>query len=85
MHGQCRFLLRARQCLVSVDFMVDVDTMLLAADPTYTTVLAAALNHAMARNAQARADYARIWGREWTPVGNGAEIDDRCDAVGTVR
>ena len=57
--------------------MVNVDAQMLEADPEVTLVAACFLNHAMARNPAAREAYARIWGTEWQPLGNGMEIDDR--------
>lgn len=57
--------------------MVDVDSLMLNADPEVTLVAACYLNSAMARNPVARDAYARIYGCEWTPLGNGMEIDDR--------
>lgn len=59
----------------------DSDATVLAADPTVTTCLAAYLNAAMARDASARAAYAAQWGAEWSPLGNGHEINDGASSV----
>lgn len=51
-----------------------------------TTTLAAYLNAAMARDPMARMAYAVMHGTEWSPLGNGAEINDGATATaGTVR
>ncbi|MGN6106311.1 MAG: hypothetical protein ACTHU0_14485 [Kofleriaceae bacterium] len=58
---------------------------MLAADPTCTTLLAAALNGAMSRDAEARARYLAIYGEEWSSLGNGAEVrDDASTRASTV-
>ncbi len=52
----------------------------------HTTVLAAYLNAAMANDAMARMAYALMYGAEWSPLGNGATINDGASTVaGTVR
>jgi hypothetical protein len=56
--------------------MADVDTMVLKADPTTTTMLAAHLNAAMAQSHDAQEAYARIYGVQWSALGNGAAIND---------
>lgn len=60
--------------------MADVDSLVLQADPTVTTIIAAHLNAAMARNEVARAAYARIYGESWESLGNGIEINDTATA-----
>lgn len=66
--------------------MANVDSMVLAADPTVTTYLAAYLNAAMSRDASARDAYARIYGAEWSAIGDGTEINDTTSATSaTVR
>ena len=66
--------------------MADTDSKVLAANPTVTTCLAANLNAAMARNPEARAAYAALWGVEWAPLGNGCEINDTASSTAvTVR
>jgi hypothetical protein len=66
--------------------MTDSDAALLASEPTITSVLAAKLNAAMDRDASAREAYARIYGCEWAPLGNGARINDGASAIAsTVR
>lgn len=66
--------------------MADVDYLVLASNPSVTTCLAANLNAAMARNASARDAYARIYGCEWSSLGNGVEINDSADSTAiTVR
>lgn len=60
--------------------MADVDSLVLQADPTVTTIIAAHLNAAMARNASARDAYARIYGESWESLGNGVEINDTVSA-----
>ena len=52
------------------------DAIALATDATVTTVLAAYLNAAMARDAMARKAYRAIYGAEWESLGNGTEIAD---------
>lgn len=60
--------------------------MVLANDPTVTTCLAAYLNAAMDRDSAAREAYERIYGSQWSALGNGAAINDGATAVaGTVR
>ena len=64
----------------------DSDATVLASDPTVTTTLAAYLNAAMARDASARDAYRALYGAEWSPLGNGTEINDGASSVaGTVR
>lgn len=43
-------------------------------DDSATTLVAAALNYAMARDAAARERYLAIYGEEWAPLGDGSEI-----------
>jgi hypothetical protein len=51
-----------------------------------TTVLAAYLNAAMARDERARAAYERLYGAQWSALGNGAEMHDGASThAGTVR
>jgi hypothetical protein len=51
-----------------------------------TTVLAAYINAAMARDASAREAYARLYGETWSPLGAGIEIHDGASTrAGTVR
>lgn len=60
--------------------LADTDSMVLASDANATTCLAAYLNAAMARDERARAAYAAQWGVQWTPLGNGHEINDGATA-----
>lgn len=60
--------------------------MVLTADPSKTTKLAAYLNAAMAHDTSAQEAYARIYGAAWAPLGNGAAIrDDASTTATTVR
>jgi len=48
--------------------MSDEDSMILASNPGIMTTLAVALECEMLTNDKARADYARIYGREWVSL-----------------
>lgn len=51
-----------------------------------TTTLAAYLNAAMERDPMARMAYAVMYGAEWSPLGNGATVNDGASSTaGTVR
>ena len=61
--------------------MRDIDSEVLAANPTATTCLAAYLNAAMAKDASARARYLAIYGVEWAPLGDGTEWSETRSAA----
>lgn len=60
--------------------MADVDSAVLASNPTVTTCLAAYLNARMSRCPEARMAYEATYGVKWCPLGNGCEINDYADS-----